>query len=159
MILERDVKKVLSEQLTSRINQSDFKPWYIGYYSEISETTFRSYLKAHRLPNPITLIMIAELFKCSVNDLLGYESYRFIKRERIFDSWLDTPKVTKYFWDRIFFYMHERNIRSLDFLAWRSYVGSFTVQYDFEKNILPELITILRICDTLECTPSDLLGY
>ena len=159
IINETYVKRMISQNLREYINNNEFSMWYIAYYSEVSETTLRNYLKEKSIPSVIVLIKIAELFECSVNDLLGYDHREFIRRERIFDSYIDSPNVVAYFWDKVEQYMKEKRIFGLEALALESFMSSYTLIFDKENGVLPKLVNIIKLCDTLDCTPSDLLGY
>lgn len=159
IINETYVKRMISQNLREYINNNEFSMWYIAYCSEVSETTLRNYLKEKSIPSAIVLIKIAELFECSVNDLLGYDHREFVRRERIFDSYIDSPNVVAYFWDKVEQYMKEKCIFDLEALALESFMSSYTLLFDKENGALPKLVNIIKLCDALDCTPSDLLGY
>ena len=72
MVDEVAMMKHFSEYVNQRAKELDVSLWYVAYYSETSETAFNKYMKGVRLARPTTLIMIAELFECTVNELLGY---------------------------------------------------------------------------------------
>lgn len=72
MVDEVAIMKYFSEYVSQRAKELDISLWYVAYYSEISETAFNKYMKGVRLARPTTLIMTAELFEYTVNELLGY---------------------------------------------------------------------------------------
>lgn len=158
MIDEIRIRKYFVDYITKCMTEKDLRPWYVAYYSEIYESTMRDYMKGIRLPRPITLIMMAELLECSVNELLGYGYFERQQRERPFDSGFDTRRVTEYFINKIIFLMKEKHIGIND-LSRKSGINEYTLANYLRYSSLPETSTILKICDALDCTPSDLLGY
>lgn len=158
MIDELIIRKHFSDYMIRRMTELEIRPWYVAYYSETCENTFRQYLKGLRLPPPITLILMAELFDCSVNDLLGYESYYTAPRHRLFDSGLDADSVAVYFKEQMMIFMEYKDM-SLDDLASCIRVDVMRLHNHMKRHTLPDTATILHICDALDCTPSELLGY
>ena len=138
--------------------EKDLRPWYVAYYSEMHESIMRDYMKGIRFPRPITLIRIAELLECSVNELPGYGYFEINRRERSFDSGFDTRYVTYYFINKIIFLMKEKHIGIND-LSRKSGINEYILANYFRYSSLQEISTILKICDAIDCTPSDLLGY
>lgn len=76
-----------------------------------------------------------------------------------FDSYIDSSNVVAYFWDKVEQYMKEKRIFDLEALALESFMSSYTLLFDKENGVLPKLVNIIKLCDVLGCTPSDLLGY
>lgn len=159
MINETRIKNYFTKRLVEYMNKKNLRPWYVAYYSEISETTFRKHLKGITLPKSTTLILMAELFECSVNDLLGYKRIVLPVHDGFFSSAIDTPKVANYFWHKMKLYLQESRISYISELAYRSFVTEYTIHKHIDNNTLPDTLLILRICDAPDCTPSDLLGY
>ena len=158
MVNEKEVMKYFSSYAVQRMDELDLKPWYVAYYSETSEPTFRNYLKSIRLPRPSTLIMSSELFGCTVNELLGYKRVSVPRRIRTFDSGLDTRNLSEHFYSEVSRRMVRKRI-TLDELAIYTCTAVLTLDNNFRRNSLPDTSMILAICSALECTPSDLLGY
>lgn len=158
MINEREVMEYFSSYAAKRMEELDLRPWYVAYYSETSETTFRNYMKCVRLPRPSVLIMMAELFGCTVNELLGYEKVSVPRKIRPFDSGLDTRNLSEHFFSEVARRMVRKRI-TLDDLATYTCVTAPTLDNYFKWNSLPDTSMILHICSALDCTPSDLLGY
>lgn len=55
--------------------------------------------------------------------------------------------------------MKEKRLFDLEALALESFMSSYTLLFDKENGVLPKLVNIIKLCDALDCTPSDLLGY
>lgn len=158
MVDEVAMGKYFSEYVSQRAKELDISLWYVAYYSETSETAFNKYMKGVRLARPTTLIMIAELFECTVNELLGYPRVRIPRKNNKFNSGLDTKRMLEHFYSETARLMIRKRI-SIDELA--EYVGvtPYTLESYFKYNTLYDGSTMVRICDALECTPSELLGY
>ena len=151
-------RKHFADYVSRALIDRELPPWYVAYYCELSDATFRKYMKCTGLPSPIKLIMVAELFECSVNDLLGYKSYCVEYRDRRFDSGRDTKTVSAYFVDHLLRYMEDCNYSRSD-LAAKVCISTFTMDRYIDEQKLPDTSTLIRIAETLDCTPSDLLGY
>lgn len=158
MFKENEVKTHFIRYVTKHMNEKEIRPWYVAYYSEISDSTFRKYIKGIQLPKPVTLIFIAELFECTVNDLLGYEGNDTYKQVRRFDSGLETRKVARQFANQV----RDRIIAKhwdITELAYQSLTTHYSIYRYLTEPFLPDTYTLIRLCDALDCTPSDLLGY
>ena len=98
--------------------------------------------------------MIAELFECSVNELLGFDYFDVEQGRPLFDSGRDSRDVAEFF-------MHQLSVRGFDV---KNIVYD---EPDMEEKFLralrfhrlPETDVFLKICSALNCTPSELLGY
>ena len=158
MVDEVAMMKHFSEYVNQRAKELDVSLWYVAYYSETSETAFNRYMKGVRLARPTTLIMTAELFECTVNELLGYPRVHVPRKNNKFNSGLDTKRMLEHFYSEAARLMIRKRI-SIDELA--EYVGvtSPTLESYFRYNTLHDGSTMVRICDALECTPSELLGH
>lgn len=155
---ENDIRTHFVEYVKCCMAEMDIRMWYVAYYSEICEATLRKYLKDAKLPSPTVLIKMADLFECSVNDILGYEHFEGKPLTQPFDSGRDTSRVGQYFVFEVTNRMKENRMCFSDLAAY-----SFTPEVKLYKClntcILPDTLTILRLADALDCTPSDLLGY
>lgn len=158
MINEKEIKNHFIEYITRRREEMEIPSWYVGYYGEVCDGTFREYMKGVRLPRPTALVMIGELFECTVNDLLGYKYARVPLRRTKFNPGVDTRILSENFYSQMARRMIRKRI-DLDELASIIGMTSQTLDGYFKSNSLPDTSTILRICDALDCTPSDLLGY
>lgn len=151
-------RRYFADYVAKCMKEREIHPWYVAYYSEMCDTTFRSCLKAAKLPKITSLIMIAELFECTVNELLGYEYVAVESRDRLFDSGLDTRHLSEYFNSQIERKMEELNMTTLD-LASACECSEHIVNNRLKYRTLPDTAAMLQICDALDCTPSELLDY
>lgn len=156
--IEYKYRKHFADYATCAMEDRGIRPWYVAYYSEMQDSAFRSCLKGARLPNPISLIMIAELFECSVNDLLGCKSVDVEPRNHIFDSGLERQYVGEYFINQVERFMKDKGV-SVSELAIVCECSENTILNYISNNIIPDTPAILRICNALKCTPSELLGF
>lgn len=158
MVNETEIKNHFNEYVTRCMTEMEIRPWYVAYYSEICDGTFRDYMRGVRLPRPTALIRMADLFECSINELLGYGYFDSPNRGHFFDSGLETRKVAAYLFDEVKHRMKEMNL-TMSELASRADLSENTIAGYFERPQLPDTSIILRLADALDCTPSDLLGY
>lgn len=158
MVNEEQVKNNFIEYANKKIKELDIPSWYVGYYSEVCDGTYREYMKGARLPRPAALIMMAELFECTVNDLLGYRHTPVPMRKSKFSPGLDVRPLSDYFYSQVARRMIRKRI-SLDDLSISVGVTPQTLDGYFKNTFLLDTSMILRICDALDCTPSELLGY
>lgn len=130
----------------------------------IDRNKLNNYVQARSLPNPYVLSKLADYFECTVNDLLDFD-------EPDDDSLLGYD-LSYIFEDEDEFVMHIRNRIEQHMLDSRISITDLSERTGFNKHTIkywlgmlkkqPTLIRtsdLLRICDALDCTPSDLLGY
>lgn len=158
MVNENNVKQHFIEYVSRAMIDMDIRPWYVAYYSEICDSTFRVYMRGDRLPRVTALIRMSDLFECSINELLGYGYFESPNQGHFFDSGRETRKVADYLFEQVRNRMEEKDI-SISELASRIELSEPTLQGYFNRPSLPDTSIILRLADALKCTPSDLLGY
>ena len=150
----------LSEELNTRMKSLGLKKWYVAYYCEIGESNLAECIRGERLPNPWQLILMAEVFGCTVNDLLGHRYFRKEDKPAPKSICMGKQRLAEEMWDRIRLEIERQNL-NIDELADSIYVKKLTF-LDWLKpgnTSYPKTITLLGICRFLNCTPSDLLGY
>ena len=142
MVDEVAMMKHFSEYVNQHAKELDVSLWYVAYYSETSETAFNKYMKGVRLARPTTLIMIAELFECTVNELLGYPRVLVPRKNNKFNSGLDTKRMLEHFYSEVARLMIRKRI-SIDELA--EYVGVtyYTLESYFKYNTLNDGQTLV----------------
>jgi hypothetical protein len=158
MHVDYKYRKYFSDYVSRMMDERDIRPWYVAYYSETYDGVLRSCLKMARLPGPITLIMMAELFECTVNDLLGYDYVEVEKRDYLFDSGRDTKHVLNYFREQLRGKLEESDIDPNEKVQF-SECRTTTIGRLVECGCVPDTPVLIQICDILNCTPSELLGY
>lgn len=111
-------------------------------------------------PDLWTLVLIADYLKCSTSELLGYSDH--LSLEHRYDAgelYTNEDIFIDYFRDRLRQQMRLEHISS-EQLADRSEIPLKTIEmYLSVHRWIPSVPEFLRICSSLECTPSDLLGY
>ena len=153
-MINYEIKEHFAECLKQGIKEHDLKLWYVAYYADMSEAFLGSCLKLKKLPRLDSLILIAELFHCTINELLGFKSVDVESRTEPFNSGLDTKYVVNYF---------VRELLERDF-EWDEFqFNEHGMDIDFKRCIkarrFPSTDAFLQICSALNCTPSELLGY
>lgn len=153
-MIKREIKEHFSNYVSREMNDRELRPWYVAYYGETSEAFLRSCIKLKKLPRLDSLIMIAELFECTVNDLLGFEPIELKSHNGVFNSGIESKHVAKYF-------MEQAESRGFELDKFE--FDEPCMEIEFRRSIrlhrLPDIDVFLQICEALECTPSELLGY
>lgn len=153
-MIKYEIREYFAERLKQGADEHDLRLWYVAYYADTSEAFLRSCLKLKKLPRLDSLILIAELFQCTVNELLGFKLVDVETRTEPFNQGLETKHVVDYF-------VHELSKRGFELDKFQ--FNEYGMDVDFKRCIrgrrFPSTDAFLQICDTLECTPSDLLGY
>ena len=159
-MFEDVVTRYFSRELTERTNELGLRKWYIAYYCETSEKTITECLNGSRLPSVWQLILMAEMCRCSVNDLLGYRYFKAESSELASSIPQAKQRLAVAMWNAINEVLDIRNMQFWQ-LAERIGVPWRTVGMLLENRneTFPKTIVLIRICDALDCTPSDLLGY
>lgn len=153
-MIKYEIREHFAESLKQGTEEHDLRLWYVAYYADTSEGFLRSCLKLKKLPRLDSLILIAELFQCTVNELLGFKLVDVESRTEPFNPGLDTQYVVNYF---------VRELLKRDFEWDKFQFNEHGMDVDFKRCIrarrFPSTDALLQICDALDCTPSDLLGY
>lgn len=162
MIDEHYILDYFSKQLNERMKELGIKIWYMAYYCEIEEYVLRKCLRKERLPNPWNLILMAEVLNCTVNDLLGYEHFRKTNKTPASGICMAQKHIIHHISSEIINRMNELGM-SYEDLSEIADISVGTIKSWISPNASSfskkSTFTILRICDALDCTPSDLLGY
>ena len=126
----------------------------------VTKGAFVHYKSGICFPELFVLVRIANYLNCSVDELLGYISGRTMRLNKSMnDDFSDEDEFKDYFRERLIFMMTEKNL-GVNELARKSRVSIDTIEmYLSIHRWVPCVIDFLYICDALDCTPSDLLGY
>lgn len=153
-MIKYEIREYFAERLKQGADEHDLRLWYVAYYADTSEAFLRSCLKLKKLPRLDSLILIAELFQCTVNELLGYKFVDVEPRTELFNQGIDTKRVVDYF-------MRELSKRGfeLDNFQFNEYGMDAEFRRCIRNRRFQSTDAFLQICDALDCTPSDLLGY
>lgn len=163
MINKDEIMKTFGERFTQYMVDHELRDIDMARLLNMSSMNIPAYKNGARLPNPWYLVLIAEKFDCSVNDLLGYDNcyarHEF-RRESATKRFSSNNRYEIYFRDRLIELMRDRNIDAFE-LAMLVNKTEATVRNVWlgKRPIIPTIYNFLEICDALNCTPSDLLGY
>lgn len=163
MTNETDVREWYATEVNDLIKDSGADVYQISKFCRFRPDYTRRYLQGKPFPKLWNLILLAEYFGCSVNDLLGYEEVDDINVfERFLASktYLGEDEFAVRFRNRLVRMMDEscasaddiHNYTKISMSAIESWIGE-------KPETLPSVMQLVHICDAIECTPSDLLGY
>lgn len=163
-MLNRDkIMRIFGERFTKYMVEHNLRDVDMARLLNMSSMNMPAYKNGTRLPNPWYLVLMAEKFDCTVNDLLGYDGY-YIKngyeREPATKKFSSINRYELYFRDRLAGMMKIRDIDASD-LSMLVGKKEDTIQNVWlgKRPVIPTIYNFLEICDALDCTPSELLGY
>lgn len=153
-MIKYEIREHFAKYVSRELNEREIHPWYLAHYSDASERVIGASLKMKKLPRIDSLILIAELFECTINDLLGFKAVDVQTRDTFFNPGIDSKRVADYFTNQI----TERGFIIDDFRF-----NEPDMDVELKRCIrfrrLPNTDAFLQICEALDCTPSELLGY
>ena len=158
----KEVKYRLSCELDDRMVEQNISLARLAMSCRIMKHNMYSILEGKNLPNLWTLSLLAERLDCTANDLLGFEGIRDIQNlEDIcaFDTFKDEDSFAVHLRDRIIARMKELNIDREELTNLSGLSRQSIERCLWICPHLPQLMKFLDICEALDCTPSDLLGY
>ena len=163
MLNKNEVMKTFGKRFAQYMVEHNLRDVDMARLLNMSSMNIPAYKNGTRLPNPWYLVLIAEKFDCTVNDLLGYDGY-YIKntyaRAPATEKFTSINRYEVYFRDRLAGMLRARDV-SVSELAMLVNTKEDTVRNTWLgiRPRLPSINSILEICDALDCTPTDLLGY
>ena len=153
-----------SDEVKERMRDKEVAIGDMSYHCKIRSALLGNYIQGKTFPNLWALILIADFLETTTNELLDFD-------EAYEDSLLMYDPFS-IFDDEDEFAMHVRNrlenfmVNEHISIAELSEKSGFTKQtirkwlgINEKQPELPRTSDFLRICDALDCTPSDLLGY
>ena len=153
-VLEHFAVELNKRMKTKRLASSD-----IANRCEIPIGSVSDYRKGRRLPNAWQMVLLAECLDCTVNDLLGFEGGVGLNKEKATERFYGENTYAEFLGARIYDRMEFIGIDA-EQLAECAKISKLTINKWLRQwPSIPKTIHILRICETLDCTPSDLLGY
>lgn len=160
MVNVRNVKIKFAEELKSRMLERGVTYRQAALAVGVTKGAFVHYKSGNCFPELFVLVRIANYLNCSVDELLGYISGRTMRLNKSMnDDFSDEDEFKDYFRERLISMMTEKNL-GVNELARKSRVSIDTIEmYLSIHRWVPCVIDFLYICDALDCTPSDLLGY
>ena len=157
-------KDWFATELRYNMEDEKMRPTDLARYCKVTAANMNNYLQGTSFPNPWVLVNMANLFGCTTNDLLDFDEAE--------DEMLVGYEPDDMFEDEEEFTMHVRNRLELCMLENRMNVNDLSEITGFNPYTIkkwlgklrtpPTLIRtsdLLKVCDALGCTPSDLLGY
>lgn len=164
MIDVEEIRTWFVQELNERMEDDHLRSRDVARHCQISQDRFNNYLQGRAFPNPFILAIIADFLGCTVNDLLDFDEPddgMLVGYEPL-SMFEDVDEFMTHIRNRLEQYMGEFGISITD-LSEKTGFNKRTIKYWLGKlKQQPTLIRtsdLLRICDALDCTPSDLLGY
>lgn len=159
----KSVKEWFAAELKEKMIEYNLRSYHLTALCKMSEDEVQKCLKGIALPGLFSLVLLADKFECTVNDLLGYDEvedldvYEHYSASSMFFA---KSQYALCLSERVRRYLEDHYI-SIPDLADKIDVAPATVRHWFAKAhpTLPTTEKILNICEALNCTPSDLLGY
>lgn len=157
------VREWFAGEVKERMEDLGLKPYNVAGICKMDYKNFYSYLRGTSFPKLWNLILIAECLNCSTNDLLGYDDVEDIDVYEKFlasETYTDESDYAVRFGRRFFRVMNEMNTTSEEIHELTG-ISVQTIDSWIGKSseTLPSVIQVIRLCDALETTPADLLGY
>lgn len=158
-----NVSKWFAAELRERMEECGFRPYHLTSLCKMGEGEIYQCLGGTALPDVFSLILLADYLDCTVNDLLGYdevESSAAYEQYTASDMFFTESQYAACLSDRVRRYLQDRAMSITD-LAAKTGFKEPTLRRWFAKTHpqLPGISKFLKICEALDCTPSDLLGY
>lgn len=163
MINKDKIMRTFGERFTEYMVEHNLRDIDMAKLLNMSSMNMPAYKNGARLTNPWYLVLIAEKFDCTVNDLLGFNRYRIsscAEREPASKIFSSINRYEIYFKNRLADMMKNRSV-SISELARLVNKTEGTIRNVWLGNqpVIPNVYSFLDVCDALDCTPSDLLGY
>lgn len=153
----KDVLRVFANELNDRMESKGVEARQLTLAIRTSYINVYSYRTGKSFPDLYTLFLIAERLECTVDELLGYRSN--IRRRPEIKGYRSEEEFADYVRLRLVEHMKLRSVDPKE-LAKRTGISSSTIDmYLSVHRWVPRVPELLRICDALDCTPSELLGY
>ena len=157
----KDALLIFSTELNKRMEDKGVTYRQVALASRVTRGSMVHYKSGNSFPELYTLVLMADYLDCSVDDLLGHHSgYILPDREiSIQNRFADEDEFADYVRTRLFDYMKLKHMDAEE-LARLTAISAKTIEmYLSVHRWVPRVPELLQICESLECTPSELLGY
>lgn len=153
-----------SDEVKERMRDKEVTIGEMSYHCKIRSALLGNYIQGKTFPNLWALILIADFLETTTNELLDFDeaqedSLLMYDPFSIFD---DEDEFAMHIRNRLENFMVNEHI-SIAELSEKSGFTRQTIRKWLGMNEkqpeLPRTSDFLRVCDALDCTPSDLLGY
>lgn len=160
MVNIRDAKITFAEELNERMRENGVTYRQTALAVGVTKGSFIHYKSGNSFPELFTLIRISNYLNCSVDSLLGYRSDGKLRLSTdTSGDFFNEDEFKDYFRSRLITMMEQAGMNAND-LSRKSLVSTKYIEmYLSVYRWIPQVPDLLRICDAIGCTPSDLLGY
>lgn len=162
MINLKDIRMHFAEELQIRMKDEGLEIDDLAEYCNLSQCKVKFCLQLGSLPDIWTLILMADCLWCTVNDLLGYgvlNDPAELSTCQASSFFSDKREYATCFSSKLRRHMNEKG-QSVEDLSRSADVNIHALRQCISiVPSLPQTSDLLRICDALDCTPSDFLGY
>ena len=156
---EVTLREWFSIELRERMADEKVKASELCGYCDVTRAAMSQYIYGRSFPDPWRMVLIAERLNCSVNDLLGYAKFE----EEFARSASKTFPGENHFAEHLAIRIIRRMERlgyDYESLANVTGISLDTIERYFGRwPELPRTDKFLTICEALDCSPSELLGY
>ena len=171
MVNSKNVLIIFSEILRTKMVEFNLSNRKLAIASRVTSEKISSYRTESCFPKLWTLVLIADFLECSVDELLGYSICRHSNyghsnyghsnayEKYASDVFPNEDVFADYFRNRLLSMMNVKGMTSYE-LSLKSGCSENTIDmYLSVHRWTPQVPVFLNLCDALECTPSELLGY
>lgn len=154
-----EIREWFAIELRERMTDEKVKAAELCKFCDITRSAMRQYIYGYSFPDPWRMVLIAERLSCSVNDLLGYDEFE--------DEFARSASKTFPGENHFAEHLAIRIVRRMEYLGYtheglsnKTGIGQDTIERYLDRwPELPRTDKFLQICEALNCTPSELLGY
>lgn len=159
-----DTKIILNrfkEELNKRMLERGDKYKQVALFTRTSNHEMLEYLQGDSFPEIWSLVLIADYLGCSVDEMLGYSNSHATDCKKIPASnvFYSRNIFADYFREHLIKRMSDKHIDVNELAALSGITKTRIEMYVSVHRWVPSVPYFLRICDALDCTPTDLLGY
>ena len=165
MINEQAIKDHFAKELRIRMAASDIKSSVLSNECLIKSSTLSKCRHGEALPNPWQLALIANYLGCTADELLGTANFERAFMPGLRPVYLDVESCpgenhyAEHLASNIVYRMELLDF-DIELLSKRAKIGVEIIEKILGRwPELPRTIHLIRIAESLKCTPSDLLGY
>ena len=156
---ELNTREWFGIELRERMADAKIKAADLCKFCDVTRAAMSQYIYGHSFPDLWRLVLIAERLNCSVNDLLGYAEFD----EEFARSASKTFPGENHFAEHLAI----RIVRRMEQLGYdyESLANATGISLDTIDRYfgrwpeLPRTDKFFKICEALDCTPSEPLGY
>ena len=161
MVNSKSILITFSEVLRTKMADFNLSNRRLAIGSRVTSEKISGYRNAVCFPKIWTLVLIADYLECSVDELLGYSNFGHHNAygKCASDVFQNEDVFADYFRNRLLSTMNVKGMTSYE-LSLKSRCSENTINmYLSVHRWTPQVPVFLNLCDALECTPSELLGY